>query len=62
MKDDRVTVKIWPDTLPKLRLLYALTGESMVSIIDRLVTHELQKIQNENRQDIQVQTLSVEKE
>jgi|LakMenE18May11ns_1017448.scaffolds.fasta_scaffold9692743_2 hypothetical protein len=58
----QVNLKIWPKTLPKLRLLYALTGESMVSIIDRLVTQELQKIQDENRQDLQIQALPSEKE
>lgn len=47
MKDTRHTIKIWADTLPKLRLLYALTGESMVAIIDRLVTQELKRIQRE---------------
>lgn len=62
MEDKRINLKIWPKTLPKLRLLYALTGESMVSIIERLVTQELQKLQDENRQDVQVQDVSVEKE
>jgi hypothetical protein len=62
MIDKRINLKIWPDTLPKLRLLYALTGESMVSIIDRLVTQELKQIQHENRQDLQIQALPSEKE
>lgn len=51
MKDTRHTIKIWADTLPKLRLLYALTGESMVAIIDRLVSQELERIQKEEKQD-----------
>lgn len=62
MTDNRVNVKIWPNTLPKLRLIYALTGESMVAIIDRLVTQELSRIQNADRQDVQVQTVPLEKE
>lgn len=62
MTDTRVNLKLWPDTLPKLRLLYALTGESMVSIVDRLIEQELQRIQNADRKDVQVQAVSGEKE
>lgn len=47
MSDERHTLKLWTHTVPKLRLLYALTGESMVSIVDRLVTQELERIQKE---------------
>ena len=39
------TFKIWKATLKKLRMLYALTGKSMVSIMDQLVTQELERIQ-----------------
>jgi len=35
------TFKIYKTTLKKLRMLYALTGKSMVSIMDELVTYEL---------------------
>jgi len=45
MKKDSPHTRIWPDTKKKLRLLYALTGESMVSILDRIVTAELERIQ-----------------
>jgi hypothetical protein len=41
------TIKIWKKTLKKLRLLYALTGRSMVSILDELVGRELKRIQDE---------------
>lgn len=34
-------------TLKKLRMLYALTGKSMVSIMDRLVTAELEQVRRE---------------
>ena len=61
MGDERHTLKIWTHTVPKLRLLYALTGESMVSIVDRLITQELDRVQKEqasgNSQSIQVQNL-----
>jgi len=40
------TFKIWKKTLKKLRLLYALTGKSMVSIMDNLVTQELERVQS----------------
>ena len=51
MDKDRVTFKLWANTLPKLRLLYALTGESMVSIVDRLITQELQRVQQEKKSE-----------
>ncbi len=41
------TFKIWKETLEKLRMLYALTGKSMVSIVDYLVSQELERIQRE---------------
>jgi len=41
------TIKIWKITLKKLRMLYALTGKSMVSILDRLVVQELERVQQE---------------
>jgi len=39
------TIKIWKSTLKKLRMIYALTGESMVSILDRLVRVELERVE-----------------
>jgi len=41
----QTTIKVWHTTLKKLRMLYALTGKSMVAILDRLVTDELERIQ-----------------
>lgn len=41
------TIKVWLSTLQNLRMLHALTGESNVAILDRLVTAELQKVQKE---------------
>lgn len=40
------TIKIWKSTLKKLRMIYALTGESMVSILDRLISEELTKVES----------------
>jgi hypothetical protein len=53
------TLRIWESTLKKLRRIYAETGESMISVVDRLATQELEKLTNENAK---VQTLQVEKE
>jgi hypothetical protein len=56
------TMRVWTDTLKKLRRIYAETGESMIAIVDRLATEELKRIQNADRQNAQVQTLPIEKE
>ena len=37
------TIKIWNETLKKLRMLYAITGRPMVEILDRLVSEELER-------------------
>ncbi len=55
------TMRVWTSTLKKLRRIYAETGESMIAIVDRLATQELKRIQHADRQDVQVQTLPVEK-
>jgi hypothetical protein len=63
MSNDTYTqLRIWRTTLKILRLLHAETGEDMIAIVDRLASQELQQIQNANRQNVQVQALSVEKE
>lgn len=63
MSNDQYTqLRIWRNTLKKLRRIYAETGESMISTVDRLADQELQRIQNADRQDVQVQALPVEKE
>ncbi len=38
------TTRIWLSTLKNLRRIYAETGESMVSILDRLVADEIRRI------------------
>ena len=47
MKNEYVTTKIWKHTLKKLRMLHALTGESMLAILDRVLTQELDRVQKE---------------
>lgn len=39
------TTKLWKKTIRKLALLRGLTNESAVSIVDRLVTQELEAFQ-----------------
>jgi predicted DNA-binding protein len=39
------TIRIWIETQQRLKLLSALTHESMVEALDRLVEQELQKVQ-----------------
>lgn len=59
MKNEYTSTRIWKKTVVKLRLIYALTGESMVSILDRLTTVELGKLQNKgNEQHDLERTLS----
>ena len=41
------TLRVWKETLKKLRYIYAATGESMIAIVDRLATQELERIQKE---------------
>ena len=57
MKQAR-TIKIWKDTLTKLRIIHALTGESMVSILDCLISEELKKIRNHSGESGLLDTLN----
>lgn len=41
------TIKVFTTTLRKLRVIYALTGERMVQILERLVDAELPKAKEE---------------
>ena len=47
MANKTQTTKIWVVTLQKLRMIYALTGERMVGIMDRLVRAELERVERE---------------
>lgn len=41
------TTKLWTKTIRKLALLRGLTGEPAVSIVDRLVSQELERVKTE---------------
>jgi hypothetical protein len=43
------TTRIWLKTIKKLGLIGALTGESIVSTLDRLVDDELKRLKQEPR-------------
>lgn len=40
-------VKLWISTIIVLRQIYGLTGEKMVSIVDRLARAELERVKSE---------------
>jgi hypothetical protein len=44
-----ITIKVWRETLQRLRMIYAITGESMVSILHRIVSDELVKVKKQWR-------------
>lgn len=44
MAEETRTIKIYERTHPPLRLLAAMTGETMMDLIDRLVKEEEQRI------------------
>ena len=43
------TIRIWTRTLRTLRLLAALTDERMVQVLDRLITEELRRVQEQEQ-------------
>lgn len=40
---DHITGKFWRGTLRKLRMISALSGKSMVEILDKLISEELKR-------------------
>jgi hypothetical protein len=44
------TIRIWTRTLRALRLIAAHTGERMVQGLDRLITNELQRVQEREQE------------
>jgi hypothetical protein len=44
-----VTTRIWVKTRTILRMLHALTGESVVSILHRLAEQELERVQKQQQ-------------
>jgi len=58
--DNKYThLRVLCKTMKPLRMLHALTGESQLELVDRLVNQELEKLTHEN---VQVQAVSPEKE
>jgi hypothetical protein len=47
------TTRIWERTLQILRFIHAMTGESIVAILDRLAKQELDRLQKEGGHDAQ---------
>ena len=45
------TIRVWTRTLKQLRLVAALTGERMVAVMDRLVSAELKRVEQEEGRD-----------
>jgi hypothetical protein len=45
------TIRVWTRTLRSLRLIAALTGERMVQVLDRLITEELRRIQEQEKRE-----------
>lgn len=43
MKNETRTIKVWAATYRRLKMLAALSGETLVELIERLVTQEEQK-------------------
>jgi hypothetical protein len=47
------TTRIWAKTLATLRLVAALTGTSIVRVIDRLATEELARLERQREKERQ---------
>jgi len=60
MIKQNVTIKIRKGTLKKLRILHALLDESMVSILDRLVTAALEDAQFQDQGGLLLQNITQE--
>lgn len=45
---DYGSTRIWKQTLQKLRLIAALTGERIVQVLDRLAEQELRRVQQQH--------------
>ena len=62
MEEQYAQLRIWKDSLKKLRRIYAETGESLIATVDRLATQELERLAHADRQDVQVQAVPQQKE
>ena len=50
-KEATQTIKIWVKTQRKLKLLAALTHESMLAVLERLVAQELQQVERHKQEE-----------
>jgi len=48
MKREKVTTKIWEDTLHKLKLVAVLNHDTMLQTLDRLISQELERLQSQS--------------
>ena len=48
---DYTTIRMWKTSLKGLRMIYAITGERMVSILDRLIAIELERVMEGKRRN-----------
>jgi hypothetical protein len=44
---EKVTTKIWKDTLYKLKLVAVLSQSKMLEVLDRLISQELDRLKKE---------------
>lgn len=44
-----ITIKIWTETIQKIRLVSAYRGKSIVSILDEIMTEVLESVENERK-------------
>lgn len=48
---EKVTTKIWKDTLHKLKLVAVLSRSTMLEVLDRLISQELERLKKEEGTD-----------
>jgi hypothetical protein len=47
MGKESVTIKVWIETRKLLRLISAMTGESILEVVQRLASEEWKRVQND---------------
>lgn len=64
MDKTTTTVKLWMETRKLLRLVSAMTGETIMEVAHRMADLEWKKVSNEKvpNEDVQVQAVSSKKE
>lgn len=48
---EKVTTKIWKDTLHKLKLVAVLSQSTMLEVLDHLISQELERLKKEEKAD-----------